>query len=310
MRDARKSFTEIARECNISTAAISDRFAELEKAGIIMGSTLQLDYKSLGYNAVCDISIKVEPEQADQVVEYIQKIPNMYSVYKSQNLRNDVFVIATLRDLRELDEVKDKIKKNKFVTDLKAEVWTDIRNVPENLEMMPFIKSNSKEAFANIPLSTQITERTVDEIDIKIIDKLSKNSRESFNKIAQEVRTSLDTVARRYKKLAENGIIKPSIQIDVNKIGYHASAIFALAFASQKDTATVVKELMTIKDNILIIKTSGDYDLSTFVMIKDIDQVLRTQNEVANIPGITRIETLIGYPPIPFPLPREYISTF
>jgi Lrp/AsnC family transcriptional regulator, regulator for asnA, asnC and gidA len=304
--DARKSFVEIARDCKVSTAAISERFANLEKSGIIVGSTLQLDYKRLGHNAVCHISVKADSQQEEQIIEYIRKIPNIYGVYRTFEVKYNLLVVATLRSLNELDHVKDIIKRNKSVADVKSRIWTDILNMPQNLSIV----SSSYKDPTTKKVSVQKNENGLDEIDIRLIEKLSNNSRESFSKVAKEITTSLDTVARRYKKLVENGTIKATIQIDPVKIGYSASVKFSLAFASQNDTATIMKKLTAIKDSVLVIKTSGEYDLTLEVLVKDIDQLLAAQKEVAGIQGITRSETSVTEIVAPWPLSREYISTF
>jgi Lrp/AsnC family transcriptional regulator for asnA, asnC and gidA len=313
LRNARKSFSKIAEECKVSVGTISDRYAELESAGIIVGSTLQWNYRSLGYDVVCDMSIRVEPEKIDEVIAYVQKMPNMYQpggVEKVENPQSNVSAIAILKNLRELDKTKDAIRRSKFVKDIKTRIWTDIRCTPENLEILPGLSTNNVENPTSISLSTKSRVDTIDEIDTKIIEKLSGDSRQSFSKIAQQIGTSLDTVSRRYKKLEENGIIKALIQIDPSKIGYHAFAQFSLAFDSQNSTFEVIKRLSAIRDTTHMIKTSGDYDLIVSVMTKDIDQLLAVHKEIAFIAGLTRLETTL-YPIFaPFPSPREYITTF
>jgi Lrp/AsnC family transcriptional regulator, regulator for asnA, asnC and gidA len=304
--NARTSFAEIARDCNLSIAAISERFAALEDAGVIVGSTLQLNYMRLGYDVVCDISVKTDPQQQGQVIEYIKKIPNIFGVYGTLDPKFNLMIVATLRSLNELDQVKDAIKRNKSVFDVKSEVWTDIMNIPENLSIISStVKTNNTKKTI-----IRKAQNSVDELDTLLIEKLSNNSRKSFTEVAQQMSMSIDTVARRYKKLVENGTIKATIQIDPAKIGYHASVKFSLSFASQNDTLAVMKTLKAVKDNVLVIKTSGEYDLHIEVLVKDIDQLLAAQEEVAGINGITRLETSVTEIVAPWPSPREYISTF
>ena len=57
---------------------------------------------------------------------------------------------------------------------------------------------------------------------MQIVEKLTKNGRLPFSKIAQEIGASTDTVARRYEKLRKNNFIKVSIQINPLELGYQA----------------------------------------------------------------------------------------
>ena len=52
IKNARMPFLEIARECGISGAAIHQRIRKLDEAGVILGSRLTVDPKTLGFD-VC-----------------------------------------------------------------------------------------------------------------------------------------------------------------------------------------------------------------------------------------------------------------
>ncbi|HLN89742.1 MAG TPA: Lrp/AsnC family transcriptional regulator, partial [Candidatus Binatia bacterium] len=50
LKDGRKSFTTIAKECNTSKDVIWNHYRELKKAGIIVGATIQFNYQKFGYS--------------------------------------------------------------------------------------------------------------------------------------------------------------------------------------------------------------------------------------------------------------------
>jgi Lrp/AsnC family transcriptional regulator for asnA, asnC and gidA len=312
LKDARRNFADIAKECHVSTTTISDHFNELEKAGVIRGSTIQMNYKSFGYDAVADIMVKVEPGLEKQVVEYIQRMPNIYCAFPIYDSKYNLKVVATLKNLKELDQVKDAIRQQKSVEYLSTHLWTGIRNMPENLAIPPFQQktgSNNKTIVGETKVDEK-TENKIDETDAQIVKKLAENSREAFRKIAEQIGISTDTVARRYKKLTQDGIIKATLQIDPTKIGYHANAYFNIAVSSEKDSLTIAEKLTKIPDLFLIIKTSGDYDMFFAIMIRDIDQLLAVQEEVTRIPGVIRMQSSVNEAPDLFLSPCQYISTF
>lgn len=78
--DARMPFTEVARRCKVSGAAIHQRVARMEAAGVIAGSSLRLNPKGMGYHTCAFIGIQVNlttNSTHDEVFEKIKKIPEI-----------------------------------------------------------------------------------------------------------------------------------------------------------------------------------------------------------------------------------------
>jgi Lrp/AsnC family transcriptional regulator for asnA, asnC and gidA len=297
----------LATECNVSAVSIGDRFAELEKAGVISGSTLQVDHCTLGANVTCGVIVKVDKKDIEPLVAFIRKIPFEVPLI-IQGARNDVYFLTSLKDINDLAHLKEIIRKNNAVQSLRTEIWTGIRNIPENLKIINTTQSQPEHVFT--PPVPQGVDVDLDALDFKIINKLSQNSMQPFSDIAKDVGTSIKTVSRKYRRLFENGIIKPTIQVDLPKLGYHGIANFMLALSSESDIESVLNEVMAIEDLFLIIKTSGEYDLAAYVLLKDINQLLATQDHMTKIPGISQTETSVFPVWAPWPTINEAISTF
>ena len=289
---------------------IQKRYRELQNAGIIVGATVQLDYPSFGYNAVGNIIFKVEPQQADQIVEDLKKMPNIHDAWRTAKT-SEINAVVTMESLENLENIKESIRKIPSVLGLRTYIWTGIRNIRENLAITP-LQTPYKMNTTNAHLTDKYrrTESKIDQTDKRIIEKLAVNGRISFRKLAKELAISTDTVARRYEKLKRNGTIKVVIQLDTVKIGYHGYATFYIAFASQNSLISMVENLCKIPDIVLIIQTSGTFDLLVEAMIKDLDQLLFLQDNITNMPGVARSEMHLSRPNVFFPTPREYISTF
>ena len=75
VKNARMPFLEIARECGISGAAIHQRVKKLTDQGIIKGSSLEVDPKSLGYDVCAIVGIQVtEPIMGPIIAEALKSI--------------------------------------------------------------------------------------------------------------------------------------------------------------------------------------------------------------------------------------------
>lgn len=78
VNDARKPFLEIARECNISGAAVHQRVRKLETNGVITGSRLVIKPAALGLNVCAFISLSLsEDNKYPEVIAALKHIPEI-----------------------------------------------------------------------------------------------------------------------------------------------------------------------------------------------------------------------------------------
>ena len=76
--NARKPFLEIARECNVSGAAIHQRIQKLTAIGVVQGSEMLIDPAAVGYETCAYIGFFLkDPSQFNNVVEELKKIPEV-----------------------------------------------------------------------------------------------------------------------------------------------------------------------------------------------------------------------------------------
>jgi Lrp/AsnC family transcriptional regulator for asnA, asnC and gidA len=259
----------------------------------------------MGHKAFSNTLVNVDQTGAGEVMDFIKKLPYDTSLI-SLAPKNTISLTVGLSDIREVSKFKESIKRNKYVTDVKVEVWTDVKNMPERLTI-----TDNAPAEAAVELDEDHkADYEIDEIDRQIVEKLLTNSMQPFAKIAREIGTSLNTVARKYKKLVEKGMIRPVIQLNLPKIGYHAVLVFPIGFGPEVNPNDVIKELFTIKDSFLMIKTSGEYDLAAFVMLRDLNQLLEVQSQVTKTRGISKMDMKIYRCLVPWPVVGEFISTF
>ena len=80
LKDARVSFLEIARQCNVSGASVHQRAIKLQEAGIVSGSRFCLSPKMLGYMTTAFVGIQVNLTSThthEEVFQKITKIPEV-----------------------------------------------------------------------------------------------------------------------------------------------------------------------------------------------------------------------------------------
>ncbi len=281
------------------------------RKGIITGATVQMNFSKFGYDALATFLINVESNQLDKVMSYIGKMTEVRA-YRQYNSVYNIRAVAILRDLNQLDHFKQAIKRMLPTMGLRTYLWTDTRNIPENLSLnYPLEKMSQKSVFCLAAGEHKCLQPLkIDDLDKQIIKKLTIDGRASFVEIAKELETSIDTVVKRYHKLKNDGVIKVSIQIDPNKIGYTSILDFNISFTCAQDlSSTVIESLAKINDVIIITKISGDYDLQLTAMIKNVEQSFAIQDQIARTCGITKIEVNARKIPTKWPTALQHIST-
>jgi DNA-binding Lrp family transcriptional regulator len=312
--DGRQTAEEIAKKIGKPNKTIKNNYEKMEKLGIITGATTHINYKLFGNKAVAHILTIVDPQQADQLTEYLKKKPEVYSAY-CRGSKGNIDVIVILTKLEQLNKIKEFIKMNATVLEMKTVIWTDVKEMNQNLAITDFIRKASLETTSN-ESNTEIRKQmplvVIDEIDQKIADKLAEDGRISMEALGREVGISTDLARKKYEKLKHNGILKITIQINLTKIGYTAMCIFFITISGE-NSLSIIQQISKIPNIISIMKTTGDYDLQIYSMVQNLDQLLFINEEILKIKGIRKIDLellRLNEKLTKWPSPRQYISTF
>ena len=76
--NARKPYLEIARECNVSGAAIHQRIQKLINMGVLTGSESLIDPSSVGYDTCAYIGFFLkDPSHFEQEIKKLKTIPEV-----------------------------------------------------------------------------------------------------------------------------------------------------------------------------------------------------------------------------------------
>ncbi|MDC8004190.1 Lrp/AsnC ligand binding domain-containing protein [Aureisphaera galaxeae] len=77
-KDARKAYSKIAEELQISNSLVHQRIKKMKDNGLILRSDLVLDEKKLGYSTKSYVGIRLKQARfADEVIVELEKIPEV-----------------------------------------------------------------------------------------------------------------------------------------------------------------------------------------------------------------------------------------
>jgi Lrp/AsnC family leucine-responsive transcriptional regulator len=304
LEDARMNFSEIGEEVGLSKNAIWTRYENMCKQGVITGATVQVNYKKLGYEAVGQLLLLVDPSKVEQVADYIKiKIPDVFGPFISAS-RFNMRAIVTFKTLGELGNLKENLRRRLPTAEVQSMIWTDVWFTPQNLTQLSVRQDiHSKNNVANRKIID------TDTIDLELIKHLAVNSRISFRNIAKEMELSADTLGRRYKKLWKEGIIIPRIQFDPKKIGYPGILSYFLRINRDQDAEKIIAKILSTPDVMYMMKCTGDYQISVMIAIKDLEHLIETGAFITKIEGLTLLETSISPFMAKWPMSRAYTST-
>ncbi len=74
-KNARMSYSEIARRLGMSDVAVIKRIKKLEQMGVIRGYTVLVDPRKMGYNAVSITGITLNPDKMFKALSELKKNP-------------------------------------------------------------------------------------------------------------------------------------------------------------------------------------------------------------------------------------------
>jgi DNA-binding Lrp family transcriptional regulator len=133
--------------------------------------------------------------------------------------------------------------------------------------------------------------KSIDKLDLQIINLLQEDCRLSFNKIANKLKISVGTAYNRIKNLEKLGVIKGySAIIDSTKIGYSLTAIILIQ-AEGKYLLEVEDKIAKINNVVLVYDITGDFDIAVIARFKDRFELNNFIKNVLAIPYVKKTVT-------------------
>ncbi|MTI38647.1 Lrp/AsnC ligand binding domain-containing protein, partial [Fulvivirga lutimaris] len=108
----KKPYTEVAKQVFVSGGTVHVRMKKLEDAGIVKGTTLEIDPTKLGYDITAFIGIFLaKSELYDDVIRQLKEIPEIINVHYTTG-NYSMFARIHCKDTQHLkDLLHDKIQK-------------------------------------------------------------------------------------------------------------------------------------------------------------------------------------------------------
>ena len=112
MKNAKKPYTEVAKQVYVSGGTVHVRMKKLEELGIVDGTTLKINYAQLGYDITAFIGIFLSKSALyDDVIASLKQVPEIVNVHYTTG-NYSIFAKMFCRDTNHLKNVLyDKIQR-------------------------------------------------------------------------------------------------------------------------------------------------------------------------------------------------------
>ncbi len=130
--NTRIPFTDIAKKLEISAGTIHVRVKKMEDAGIITGSSLQVDYQKLGYSFIAYVGVFIfKTSQTQFVLERISEIPfvtvasvttgkfNIFCKIRAKDTSHAKDIIYQIDDIEGVSRTETMISMEESINDKK-----------------------------------------------------------------------------------------------------------------------------------------------------------------------------------------------
>lgn len=133
-----------------------------------------------------------------------------------------------------------------------------------------------------------------DDLDKKILEILSRNSRTSVREISKMIDSSPPTVSRRIRRLEERGIIKGYVSIiEDEELGYDCRALLLIKVGGNSDPENIIEEMKDNERICNLYKTVGNYDIICTATCTKLDGLSGFIDGLRKIDGIAWIDSVL-----------------
>jgi Lrp/AsnC family transcriptional regulator for asnA, asnC and gidA len=135
--------------------------------------------------------------------------------------------------------------------------------------------------------------RLIDDVNLKIIDILNKDSSTPFVNIAKQIGVSDATIHIRVRRMISAGIINRfTISVDNGLLGYDHLAFMGINI-EPGSADSIISDLSTIDEVLEIHEMHGRFDLLLKIRAKDLEQMRDiVENKVRKLPHILETELM------------------
>jgi DNA-binding Lrp family transcriptional regulator len=271
--NSRQANSEIARKVGLSKQVVGFRIKRLEKAGLISFFYSVIDISKLGFT-IHKIFLRLQNLDSGkerELIDYLIGHPNVVWVASCDG-RFDLAFGTWAKDMEFLDRTITELNKKFGQYVEERRIATIIRGdyfVRDYLVSKETPSAYRESFFGAVPAPVKM-----DENDWKILAMLGKRSRITAVDIHQEVKLSVDAIAKRIRKLEKSGVIKHyNIVPNETKFPYlHYKVLIGFRNITEERERSLREYCRTNKNIYYIVKSLGPWEFEIDMEVESATQ--------------------------------------
>lgn len=281
-KDARSTYSQIAKATSISQETVRYRVNLLLKEGIIQKFLTILNTTKLG-NSYYQIMLKlqnIDEERKNKIIDFLNKNPKVAWIGNLEGSYDIAFILYVKNQIELqnlIEELYSKfieyIMRKTISINLYAEFFT--RDYLVNKERIKMAKASYKSYEKSISLN---------KIDDKICSHLGENARLSAVELAEKIGISPDAILQRLKKLKDEEIILGyNLVLNHDKMSqlHYKILLYLNNLSKEKEQKLLAFSRMNNRV-IAIIKTLAEWDYEIDLEVEDVNQVRKFTMDLTN----------------------------
>src|SRR3989338_4306284 len=278
-KNARASYSSIAKEVKLSKQAVKNRLDNLISEQII---TQFITFVNMGYLGITPYKVfikfqTIQKEKKQEIISYLLQRPTIGVVTVFEGIYDLYFGVMT-RHPHELDH-ELKLFYNKFanyISERKTVALIDTQVLPRNY----LIEQKRPSSVNSITFhSSKISSGHLKQLEQQILMILNDDALIPATKIATITHNSVQTIINRIKHLEKEKVITGYGYLLNETMFVSYLMLVQLNTLSEEVQQKMIHYLQTLPNVILIIKTIGDWDYEIGVEAKELTECRRCMEE-------------------------------
>lgn len=268
-KNSRMTLNNLAKKINTNPTTTLYRLQKLQENEILLGTQAIVDNALLGFlghRAYLKFSGTTTTKQKE-IMQWLSKQKEV-SVLTETTGFIDCVIISWTKERLEFHEFIQKLKEKykEFISYLEISDYIKVHHFVRNY----LLENENDTKIITIGSKNKIED--YDELDLKILEMLSKDARKSALDISKELNRQPKTIIERIKKLEHKKIIKGyGINLNIEKLGYEyqkANIIFNKNINYQK----ILDYVSNIKNSVYVDEATDQYDLELNMEVKNSEE--------------------------------------
>ncbi len=285
-KDCRISNTMLAKKVKKSREAVKYRIQQLQKKGIIEKFITSINPNKLGYY-MFKVYLKLEniPEERERFFEELKNNADIYWMGISDGAFDLVFAILS----KSIPEYFTKI--NSLLSQWQHLIVSKILGTMVDTRQYnkKFFTSNFESE--HIVFGGDVVKNEIDGLDSKILNILANDARIPLAELARKVRSSIEIVRGRIRKLEQKEIILGyRIAVDLNKLGLEFfKAIIYFRTLSEKDENSLFEWMKQHPNSLYYIRSLAPWEVEFEFAVENYQHFNKIVNDLRQrFPNVIR----------------------